>query len=106
MVAIIALVVLFYRFSKDVTKSKLLSEFYSGFKSDKWSQMYHVMFMIRRVLIILVILSMRSAAASAKLSMYVLVQALTLTYTIKIRPYEEAFENMIEVVNDVMYVVV
>ena len=106
MVAIIAVVVLFYRFSKDVTKSKLFSEFYAGFKSDKWSQMYHVVFMGRRLLIIIVILGMRLAPVSIKLLIYILIQILTLTYSIKVKPYEEAFENIVEVINDTMYVIV
>ena len=106
MIAIIVIVVLFYRNSKDVSKSKLFSEFYAGFKSDKWSKMYHVIFMTRRVLIILVILTMRSVVAIIKLPIFTLIQIVTLTYSIKVRPYEEAYENIVEVVNDTMYVMV
>lgn len=106
MVALITIVMLFYRLNKEASKSPYLGEFYSGMKPNPMAQMYYFVFMTRRLLIILAILSMRSVLPVLKLSVYTLVQLLVLAYIAVYKPYEKTYENLVELVNDTVYTLI
>jgi cobalamin biosynthesis protein CobD/CbiB len=63
------------------------------------------MFILRRLLSVGCIILLSALPLMAKVPIYCLIQLVFLVYTIKVRPFEDIKDNIIEILNDSGYFV-
>ena len=102
--AFILIPVHYFKYRQDgAIKTKYLKEVYYDFKDTTWSKLYMFIFILRRFTMALVIVFMRDANVWVRCIFYTLIQIVTLVYTLKIKPFKEANDNTIEMINEITY---
>ncbi len=86
-------------------KKGSLAEFYGDLKQSKVRYaLYWLVFFLRRLLTIIIILLAPVITSWAALSLFFLVQACVLLYTLIFRPFANRADNLIEGINEFMFV--
>lgn len=96
-------------FKKSTVESSSLSSSFTsylknGFKTNKKSQLYHSWFLIRRVTLVVWVLTTDDFSASLQAWVFTLIVGLNLLYLLLIRPFERVKETMTEVTNETTYI--
>ena len=103
-VGLVLLLLLFYKFTKDVSKSKFFSEFFSefftDFKPNTIAKLYNMVFLLRRLIIVLLIVFMKDADNTLRLSVYTSLQIIVAICCIIVRPFDNIHGNFVEIFND------
>lgn len=95
-IVIIMLLVTVYVKSKESSKFKYFAEIYDGFKSSHLSKFYHIIFLLRRLLITAIVILMRDTKIYTKLGIYLCLQIISFLYIAVMRPSESVQQNMID----------
>lgn len=104
-IVIIMLLITVYVKSKESSKFKYFAEIYDGFKSSHLSKFYHIIFLLRRLLITAIVILMRDTKIYTKLGIYLCLQIISFLYIAVMRPSESVQQNMIDFWNDLIYVI-
>ena len=84
-------------------ESKYLSELYEGTKNKPLSKLYIFIFIIRRFITALVLVSMRDLNIWIRCIFFSIVQFFALLYVILIRPFGSTKDNIIEILNESIF---
>ena len=84
-------------------ESKYLSELYEGTKNKPLSKLYTFIFIIRRFITALVLVSMRDLNIWIRCIFFSIVQFFALVYAILIRPFDSTKDNIIEILNESIF---
>ncbi|CAI2384688.1 unnamed protein product [Moneuplotes crassus] len=103
LVSFICLVFACYAFVKDPHKNAYVNELFEGFKLNKFAKMQNFIFLIRRSLVVLIIVSMRTTNVIPRLTVYACLQFASLCLTIYLRPHDRNYGNIVEIINEVWY---
>ena len=101
--AFVTLLLLFYKYSKDVSKSRFFSEFFSDFKPNTFAKLYNMVFLLRRFIIVLLIVFLKDINDTLRLSIYTSLQVIVTICCIIVRPFENIHGNFVEIFNDSIY---
>ena len=103
-----ALFVLFYYWKKKekVDKVEWFSELYDSFKKTHFSKLYFVVFTTRRILIVMIVVLCKNLNNNYKLLIYLLLQIVSLIYTLLILPFEYWGDCIMESTNDSIYTII
>ncbi|CAI2360827.1 unnamed protein product [Moneuplotes crassus] len=91
---------------KNPHENKYVNELFEGFKKNKFAQLYNFMFLLRRLLIVIVIVALRSTDLTLKLLVFAFLQVLSLSFVVLVRHHDEKYQNIIEVMNEVSYLAI
>ena len=86
-------------------ESKYLLELFEVTKPSKIKKLYNLFFILRRTLMVFVIIFMKDLSAQLKLIINLLIQLLALGYSWIIRPLAEINDWLIDIMNDLFYLV-
>ena len=86
-------------------ESKYLLELFEVTKPSKIKKLYNLFFILRRTLMVFVIIFMKDLPAQLKLIINLLIQLLALSYSWIIRPLAENNDWLIDIMNDLFYLV-
>ena len=98
--AFVTFLLLFYKYSKDVSKSKFFSEFFADLKPNTIAKLYNMVFLLRRFVIVLLIVFMKDADNTLRLSVYTSLQIILAICCIIVRPFDNIHGNFVEIFND------
>lgn len=80
-------------------------EFKDGLKDDRRHRFYVPIFFLRRLICVAWLVLAQSIPHGAKMGIYTFIQLLSLISISVIRPFVDPFENVIEIINEVTYMV-
>ncbi|CAI2384755.1 unnamed protein product [Moneuplotes crassus] len=103
LVSFICLVFACYAFIKNPHKNAYANELFEGLKLNKFAKMYNFIFLIRRSLVVLIIVSMRTTSLVPRLILFACLQFASLCLTIYLRPHDRNYGNIVEIINEVWY---
>jgi succinate dehydrogenase hydrophobic anchor subunit len=89
-------------FDKETSK---FGELFEGLKSKKYPHFFQVVFLSRRILSATWIVLSIGLVVEARVVVYILIQILSFSYLLIIRPFEDRQDNIIEAVNDSIYLI-
>ncbi|CAI2383810.1 unnamed protein product [Moneuplotes crassus] len=98
-----SLVLCLYLFDKHAYKNKYSKELFEGLKLNKLAQLHNFVFLIRRFMVVFIIVSMRTTDSTSRLSVYAILQFISLLLTILSRPHDQKHANITEIVNEIWY---
>lgn len=104
-ILVVAILVCYLK-KPDVSKSVYLTELFDGFKDKRMAKIYYLVFLLRRALIISIIIGLRNKNVYFKLGIFVSLQLIAFMYVAIIRPFDNSQENLIDIVNDAIYLIV
>ncbi|CAI2386163.1 unnamed protein product [Moneuplotes crassus] len=104
--SLMVLVVILFFLVRNPQENKYVKELYEGFKIQPFSQLHNLTFLLRRLLVVLVIVTMRSSPIMFRLSVYSMLQLLSLIFTVIVLPYREKCSNIVEIVNETSYFII
>ena len=81
-VCFVIFVLLYYLLKRDITRTEYFIELYEGFKPKVLAKLYFFIFLVRRALIVVIILALRDTNVYIRLSLYFIIQMVTLVYVI------------------------
>lgn len=87
-------------------KYRCLSEFTSGIKNSKASKIFTSMYLLRKLLLIIWVVTSYNCDSTIIAAVATIVQALYMVILIFLRPFEEFQNNMIEILNEVIFTIV
>ena len=79
-----------------------LRELYSAMKTNFGSRIYISMFLVRRILFIVLLLSIKGYVI-IKLIVMVVIQSIYYTYLVRFRPFDDIKANIIEIINETSF---
>ncbi|CAI2386383.1 unnamed protein product [Moneuplotes crassus] len=88
---------------KNPHESPYVRELFDGFKKQKLAQLYSFTFLLRRFIIVIVIVALRSSDLMTRLFVYLILQVLWLILGVIVRYHEEKCQNILEIINEVSY---
>ena len=91
---------------KDVNLDSMIyfTEFFSGIKSTGWAKVFSLIFLMRRTVFCWIVLLLHHAMSLTLLnSTFVLIQFCYLSFWVIVRPLAEVKDNIIEIINEVFY---
>ena len=98
---VIPMIIHYFKYKEGAAiETRYFAEIYDGFKDSIASKLYTSIFIIRRFMMASVIVFLREANIWVRCWMFMLVQASYLAYTIIVRPFEEARDNIIEIISE------
>ena len=103
-VLFVLLIFLHVKFSNKPSESKYFKELYNDFKPSTWAQLFYACFLIRRTLITIAIVMINWVPSGVKLTFYTIIQVGYVIYFIKVRPFDSWSDNLIELINDFIYI--
>ena len=103
-VLFVLLIFLHVKFSNKPSDSKYFKELYNDFKQNTWAQLFYACFLIRRTLITIAIVMINWVPSGVKLTLYMIIQVGYVIYFIKVRPFDSWSDNLIELINDFIYI--
>lgn len=89
-----------------IEEKSILRELISGLKSTKYSRYYFAVFMVKRITSIAIIIFLNSFNVYIRLVWFVTVHSLSVMYSLVVRPFVIAKDNLIEAINDISYTLV
>ena len=96
----------YFKYRQDgAIETSCLAEVYDGFKDTAWSKLYMFIFISRRFMMAVVIVFMRNVNVWIRCIFYTLIQIALLVYTFIVKPFDEANDNLIEIINEITYTV-
>ena len=87
-------------------ETRYLAEVYDGFKDIAWSKLYMFIFILRRFLMASVIVFMRNTNVWIRCVSFTVIQIAALVYTLIFRPFDETNDNLIELINEITYLII
>ncbi|CAI2358971.1 unnamed protein product [Moneuplotes crassus] len=103
LLAFVSLVFSCYAFLKNPHKNNYISELFEGLKLNKFAQIHSFIFLARRVLVVLIIVSMRNAGVISRLCMFICLQFFALSLTVFFKPHDTKAGNIVEIINEACY---
>ena len=103
-VLFVILMIVHFKYSKKPSESKYFKELYRDFKQKTWAQLFYFSYILRRTLIIVAIVMINWVPDGVKLTFYTIIQVGYVIYLIKVRPFDSWSDNLIELVNDFIYI--
>ncbi|CAI2379329.1 unnamed protein product [Moneuplotes crassus] len=92
-----------YNENGEVRDSSKLSEFYEGYANGKKNKLYTIVFLTRRIATAVCLVCMRNTPASMICLIFFVIQLLHFQYLIFNRPFESKKDNIIEVLNEAVF---
>ncbi|CAI2368850.1 unnamed protein product [Moneuplotes crassus] len=92
-----------YNENGQVKDSLKLSEFYEGYANGKKNKLYIIVFLARRIAIAICLVCMRNTPVSMICLIFFVIQLLHFQYLIFNRPFESKKDNIIEVLNEAVF---
>ena len=83
--------------------SEYLSELYSDTKDTTICKLYTFIFIVRRLITAFLIVSMRNLNVWPRCILFTIIQIAALTFSIIFRPFTEAKNNIIEIMNEAIF---
>ncbi|CAI2362435.1 unnamed protein product [Moneuplotes crassus] len=106
LILLMCLIPILYFSVKNPFENRYVKELFKGFKKNRLAQLYNFAFLLRRFLLVGVIVGLRPNNLMLRLSVFAILQILILIFTIMVRHHDEKYPNIIEVVNEVSYLVI
>ncbi|CAI2374207.1 unnamed protein product [Moneuplotes crassus] len=92
-----------YNENGEVKELSKLSEFYEGYANGKKNKLYTIVFLTRRIATAVCLVCMRNTPASMICLIFFVIQLLHFQYLIFNRPFKSKKDNIIEVLNEVVF---
>jgi len=93
--------------SKEYSSEKSqFGELFEGLRPAKMAHLFHVLFLVRRVLSATWIVFTEKMLIEIRVAVFVMIQVLQLIYLAVVRPFESLKDNIIEIVNDFVYCII
>lgn len=85
--------------------SVYMEEIFDGLKPKHLAKLYHFAFTLRRLIIVAIVIFMEHILTSVRLFTFIMFQFCAFLYVIYVRPFDNIKDNLIEIVNDSVYVI-
>jgi hypothetical protein len=100
----VSFLLLFYKYTRNVSESSAMQEIFRELRSKHLAKLYYVIFIFRRIVTVIIIISTRNWEMYPKLTVYLIFQIISLWYPIIVRPFDGWQENLVDTFNDGIYV--
>ena len=97
-------VVWYFSFKASFEPNKsYFKEFFSGIKHNKLARLYFSFFILRRFLSVLIVVALEELPKYARVVPFAAVHLCVFLYSVGVRPFESAKDNIVEAVNDLSF---
>lgn len=101
-----AFILIFYLMFKKHIDHPYVKELFAEFKDILSAKIYFFTFILRRSFMVFIFVLMREVDIYVKLSVYTTLHFCNLIYLSRTRPFNEKLDNIIEILNEVLYITI
>jgi hypothetical protein len=96
----------YYLYKKSKTiENQYVVELYKDLKKTHISKLFHFYFILRRIIIVLLVVTLKDINTNKRISIFTSFQILAFLYVVMFRPFESDKDNIIETVNEGTYII-
>lgn len=88
-----------------VSDNPFVHEIYKDMKNTHMCKLYHLVFTVRRIVIVVLVITLKDIETSYRLTTFTMFQLFAFGYCVLFKPFEGVKDNFIEIINDVTYFV-
>lgn len=97
--------ILGFYFTKNSQQNQYFKLFYVNLRRSHLARLYNFFFTLRRILIVLIIVALEDVFYGIRVGSFLIFQGMSLMYVIAVKPFENWKDNLIEILNDTLYVI-